>query len=124
MGNPATLQPNVFSTENQPAKRGRPKGSPNRATVYKNILKLKTPIRQPDGTTKDVTLYEAIALGQAQSAMKGNTNAWKEIQDTLHGKIADKTEHSGPDGKPIEAKFIVEIVRNDSNGTGTDPNTD
>jgi hypothetical protein len=27
--------------------------------------------------------------------MKGNTNAWKEIQDTLHGKMADKTEHSG-----------------------------
>ena len=40
------------------------------------------------------------------------------------GKPKETREISGLDGKPIEAKFIVEIVRNDSNGTGTDPNTD
>jgi hypothetical protein len=96
MGNPATLQPNVFSSTNQPApeKKSR-KGIPNRATVYKRILETKVEVPMPDKTKKKMTLYEAIALGQAQSAMKGNTNAWKEIQDTLHGKMADKTEHSG-----------------------------
>jgi hypothetical protein len=111
MGNPATLQPNVFSSENQPAKRGRTKGSPNRATVYKRILAIKTNIKLPDGTTKELPLYEAIALGQAQSAMKGNTNAWKEIQDSIHGKMADKSEHTGKDGGPIEiTTFQVEVI--------------
>lgn len=46
----------------------------------------------PDKSSKELTLYEAAALGQVQSAMKGNTNAWKEIQDSIHGKMTDKLE--------------------------------
>jgi hypothetical protein len=95
MGNPATLRPKPFTSENQPANRGRKKGIPNRATVYEQILKLKTKVDAPDGTKKDVTFYEAIALGQAKSALDGNTPAWKEIQDSLHGKQTEKTEMSG-----------------------------
>jgi hypothetical protein len=87
--NDENLRPKPFTSENQPANRGRKKGVPNRATVYKRLLNVKTKVKLPDGDTKELTLYEAIALGQAQSAMKGNTNAWKEIQDTLHGKMAD-----------------------------------
>lgn len=90
--NDHNLQPKPFTAENQPANRGRKKGVPNRATVYKKILQAKTKVKMPDGEQREITVYEAIALGQAQSAMKGNTNAWKEIQDTLHGKMADKTE--------------------------------
>lgn len=85
-----------FTSENQPPpeKKSR-KGIPNRATVYKRILESKTEVTLPDGTIKKISMYEAIALGQARSAMHGNTNAWKEIQDTLHGKMAEKTELSG-----------------------------
>lgn len=92
MANPSSLVSKPFTAENQPANRGRKKGVPNRATVYAKILKMRTNIKQPDGTAQVVTLYEAIALGQAKSAMKGNTNAWKEIQDSIHGKIADKMD--------------------------------
>jgi hypothetical protein len=85
-----------FSSENQPANRGRKKGVPNRATVYKRLLKMKVDVKDPEtGDKIQVTLYEAMALGQIQSAMKGNTRAWQEIQDSLHGKLTDKTEHSG-----------------------------
>jgi len=96
MGNPATLKPKPFTSENQPPgwKKSR-KGIPNRATVYEKILNVKTKVKLPDGEVKTITVYEAIALGQAQSAMKGNTNAWKEIQDSLHGKLKELTEHSG-----------------------------
>lgn len=89
MGNPATLQPKPFTSENQPANKRSRKGIPNRATVYKRILETKTKVTLPNGETKNITLYEAIALGQAKSAMKGNTNAWKEIQDSLHGKQSE-----------------------------------
>lgn len=92
MANEQNLQPNVFSSTNQPAKNGRKKGVPNRATVYKKILQTKMKVKMPDGGSKEMTVYEAIALGQAQSAMKGNTNAWKEIQDSIHGKVPDKLE--------------------------------
>lgn len=84
-----------FTAENQPANRGRKKGVPNRATVYKKILETKMKVTMPDKTQKVMTLYEAVALGQVQSAMKGNTNAWKEIQDSLYGKMTEKTELSG-----------------------------
>lgn len=76
----------------------------------------------PDATEieKDMTLMEAAALGQLLSARNGNTNAWKEIQDSLHGKIADKTEVTGKDGGAIQSKIIVEIITNDGNSGTTD----
>jgi ABC-type uncharacterized transport system ATPase component len=105
VANEQNLRPKPFTSENQPARNGRKKGVPNRATVYKRILQAKTNVKMPDGETKELTVYEAIALGQARSAMKGNTNAWKEIQDTLHGKMADKVEQTGD----ITHKVIVEF---------------
>jgi len=106
-----------FSSERQPTQNvGRPKGAPNRATVYEGILSLKTEIKKPDGTTKQVTLYEAIALGQAKSAMKGNTNAWREIQDSLHGKQPDKIEQD------VNQKVIVEFVKYDGSNSNGDQN--
>lgn len=101
----ANLCPQPFTSENQPANRGRKKGVPNRATVYKKILETKMKVAMPDGSTKNITLYEAIALGQAKSAMKGNTNAWKEIQDSIHGKMVDKSEVDLNVSK-IEVEFI------------------
>lgn len=83
-----------FTSENQPAKHSSRKGVPNRATVFKKWLTTKIQIDDPKATDKDapkitVTLMEAAALGQIESAMKGNTQAWKEIQDSIHGKQAD-----------------------------------
>lgn len=92
MANEQNLRPKPFTSENQPENRGRKKGVPNRATVYKKILQAKMAVDMPDGSQKELTVYEAIALGQAKSAMKGNTNAWKEIQDSIHGKVPDKLE--------------------------------
>jgi hypothetical protein len=58
------------------------------------LLALKAEKVLPDAlpAEKGLTLIEAAALGQIVSARNGNTNAWKEIQDTIHGKIADKLE--------------------------------
>lgn len=81
------IKKHQFTSENQPKKRRSRKGVPNRATVYKNLLGLvvNTPDPQGRGYIK-LTLYEAMALGQMRAAMRGNTNAWKEIQDSLFGK--------------------------------------
>lgn len=122
MGTESNLKP--FTSENQPSgeKKSR-KGIPNRATVFKKWLNTKIEIADPknkDAPKLTVTLLEAAALGQIESAMKGNTNAWKEIQDTLHGKIADKHEHSGPDGAPIQTQIVIQGAKgNDS----PDPHT-
>jgi hypothetical protein len=106
MPNPENIVGHQFTSERQPSGKSKSrKNIPNRATVYKRILETKTKVKLPDGTIKNVTLYEAIALGQAQSAMKGNTNAWKEIQDSIHGKIVERTETNLTVNK-IEVEFI------------------
>lgn len=79
---------------NNPA--GRPVGARDRATVFRELLEIKTKVadpKNPKGQPIEVDLYHAAALGQIMSAMKGNTNAWKEIQDSLHGKQADRLLH-------------------------------
>lgn len=97
MANEQNLRPKPFTSENQPPKEKKSrKGIPNRATVFKKFLSLKIGIPDPTGDDKEikVSLYEAAALGQLSAAADGNTAAWKEIQDTLHGKQADKSEHN------------------------------
>lgn len=108
MGNPATLQPKPFTSENQPKVRGgRQKGTPNRATVFKKLLVLKAEkvLLDASEAEKGLTLMEAAALGQLLSARGGNTSAWKEIQDSIHGKIPDKSEISGKDGEAFQVIF-------------------
>lgn len=97
-----------FSSENQPKNRRSRKGVPNRATVYKRLLEIKTKLPHPADATQelDVTLYEAAALGQILAAQHGNAQSWKEIQDSLHGKQADKI--TGDDGGPITFKVVYD----------------
>ena len=115
MGNPATLQPKPFTSENQPpAHKKSRKGIPNRATVFKKWLNMKIKIDDPNAEDKDapkltVTMMEAAALGQIEAAMRGKTEAWKEIQDSLYGKQVDKLEQD------VTQKVIVEFVNRDSN---------
>lgn len=92
MGNESNLKP--FSSENQPKDRKSRKGIPNRATVFKKWLETRIKIEDPkDPKGKlTVTLLEAAALGQIESARQGNTSAWKEIQDSIHGKQVEKSE--------------------------------
>ena len=83
-----------FTSENQPPghKKSR-KGIPNRATVFKRLLELKTDVQDPEDpehNTVKVSLYEAAAIGIIKAAMRGNPRAFQEIQDTLFGKQSIK----------------------------------
>lgn len=90
----AALEPTTFQKGKSGNPNGRPKGSPNRSTVFKKLMKVRVEVNDPSDPSKmkKMTLYEAAALGQLLSAKKGNTRAWKEIQDTLHGPIPNKVE--------------------------------
>ncbi len=82
--------------------KGRGRGVKNRSTILKKWLKTKVTIKHPE-TKADikVTLDDAIALGILKEAVKGNVAAFKEINDTLYGKIPDKNELTGKDGKDL-----------------------
>jgi hypothetical protein len=96
-----------FTSENQPPASSKSrKGIPNRATVFKKLLDLKVSVKNPADEEKKIklTMYEAAALGQLQAAMNGNPQAWKEIQDTLHGKMPDKLDVGNKDDKPFKTE--------------------
>lgn len=76
----------------------------------------------------DEILVDFAENALVQRIGKGDTTAiifTLKTKGRARGYIEkQQMEHSGPDGKPIEAKFIVEIVKNDSDSTGTDTDQD
>lgn len=92
--------------------KGKPKGTKNRATIFKEFLELKAAKVNfksldaeslPDG----MTLEQAMHFKMIDNVISaGDTAAFKEIQDTLHGKITDKVEttHSFAQMGKVEVK--------------------
>jgi hypothetical protein len=112
-----------FTSENQPPGQVKSrKGIPNRSTLFKKFGKVKVDADSLDGEKVTVTADEKAVIAAYKQAHDGNIKALALILDSLYGKIADKTEHTGKDGKDlIPQKFIVEIVQNDGDG-GSDKN--
>lgn len=93
--------------------KGYPKGKPNRSTILKELLGLT--LKKPDGKNADnpfdtsekkITIEKAIEIVLIQKALKGNMDAIREIKDTIHGKMTEKTELTGFEGGPIETKVV------------------
>ncbi len=81
---------------------GRPKGSRNRSTIVNEILEAIDP------DTK-LSYVEAMTYAVARKATAGDVPAFKELMDSGFGKIADRSELSGPNGGPIETKNLTEV---------------
>jgi len=76
-----------FSSENQPEKNGRPKGSLSAKTIIKKWLETKDDWVHP--VTKEkvkLTQYDIIALQQIAKARKGDTRAFDAVLDRVEGK--------------------------------------
>jgi hypothetical protein len=91
----------MFSSKNQPKKKGRPKGSLSLTNELKKIL------GSVDEASKK-TILELLAIAAAKQAIKGNSAYFKEIIERLDGKVADKTEYTGRDGGPVELRVTYE----------------
>jgi hypothetical protein len=99
-----------FSKENQPANRGRPKGSPNRSTLLKKWLSAKMEITNPITRLKEKGKVEdEVILALVNKARKGDVPAIREILDTMYGKTVEKHEISGEGGGPIPITIIEPI---------------
>jgi hypothetical protein len=91
----------MFSKENQPKKKGRPKGSLSLVNEIKKVLE------GVDEASKK-SILELMAIAAAKQAMKGNSAYFKEIIERLDGKVTDKTEHIIRDGRPIKLEVTYE----------------
>lgn len=82
-----------FPPGNNANPKGRPVGSRNRSTVLRELLALA--IKDVDLTTGKectMTVEQSVIQSLIKQALKGDISAIKEIQDTNHGKIVDKSE--------------------------------
>jgi hypothetical protein len=91
----------MFSSKNQPKKRGRPTGSLSVINEIKKVLE------GVDEASKK-TILELLATAATKQAMKGNSAYFKEIIERLDGKVTDKIEHAGRDGRPIKLEVTYE----------------
>lgn len=113
MANP-NIKPR-FTSENQPAGRGRPKGSHSPSTYLRKLMNTKVPFHNPITNKADkqpVALVIAIQL-ILKATQDGDLFAIREVLDRVDGKVAQKmlNEMSGAvtlmgivkkGGKPLE----------------------
>lgn len=100
-----------FTSERQPANRGRKKGVPNRATILKKWLKLKTNFPNQNGqgqkifeqleTDLQITAEDKVVLSLIAKAWQGDVAAIREVMDTMYGKLTEKHELGNPDGSGL-----------------------
>ena len=90
-----------------PGQSGNPSGRPKKRLLtecYEALIEqplpedLRVGMKLPEGAIWG----DAIALGQARAAIKGKTDAAREIGDRLEGKSRQPVELSGSGGGPID----------------------
>jgi len=104
-----------FKKGNVPISPGRPKKS-SVSEAYARLVDKRLPddIRLKLGLPKRATWADALALGQIRSAVKGKTEAAREIADRLEGKARQPVEISAAEEFAAgvkEAKEQLEKIR-------------
>jgi len=88
-----------FSSEYQPKKKGRPKGSPSVIKAIEDVL-----VGVDEGSQKPI--LELLAISATKQAMKGNAAYFKEIIERLDGKVKERIEHTGNNREPVIFKVV------------------
>src|SRR5439155_22083745 len=90
---------------------GRPKKKPI-TEAYEHQLKQSLPddFRIRMKLPKGATWADALAVGQIRSAVKGNTQAAKEIADRLEGKVAQQVDLGNIEDKALSVELDVQRI--------------
>jgi hypothetical protein len=109
MANPENLVGKGFeSRPNDINREGRPVGSRNRATILRELADVVLNGTSLDDKPIAATTEQFAMMAMMRKAMEGDMNAVKEMNDTLYGKIADKSEVTGKNGGPIQTQDVSE----------------
>lgn len=100
MANPENIKSHEFKKGQSGNPSGHPKGQKNRSTILKKWIEVNSKFENPI-TEKEVqgTVEDRITLALINKALSGDVQAIKEINDTLYGKIPDKQQLTGAEGK-------------------------
>jgi hypothetical protein len=121
--------PNIENIEKHKFKKGQsgnPEGkkigTKNRATILKQFLSAKIDVKNPEtGELEKKTFEEAIELAILNKANNGDVIAYKEIKDTIYGKIAENHNIAGElKGQGTTILYFTEKERKDDSGKKAD----
>lgn len=87
---------------------GKPPGTKNRATIAKELLEVQLAGNSLDGKEGKFSVEYLVNAALLRKAMTGDVQAYKELQDTVYGKIQDSTKISGDPEAPL-APAILQI---------------
>lgn len=72
---------------------GRILGVPNRGTLLRKLLDKKIDYKDPStGQYITGTIEEAMSLAMLAAATNGDVAAYKEVMDSVYGKVSDKVQ--------------------------------
>lgn len=106
-GKPENLKPWA------PGQSGNPSGRPTKRPIterYQAVAEQLLPedVRDALRLPKGASYGDAIALAQFRAAIKGKTEAAREIREAIEGKSTQRFEATGANGEPI-AMSVEEI---------------
>jgi hypothetical protein len=111
MPNPENIIPPKKGEIRNP--KGKPKGKRNRSTIIKKWLRATEKSTNPITELPEVLSQEdLIVLAAIKEAREGNISAFKELMDSLYGKVSDKIDHSNKDGS-LSRKTVNELFPQD-----------
>jgi hypothetical protein len=97
------------ATKWKPGQSGNPSGRPKKSTDAKRLSDAYRIQLQEQCTAEGLehlTWAEAIAVGMAQAAARGETTAAKELRETTEGKTPENIRIGDPEGKPLERPVL------------------
>jgi hypothetical protein len=91
MPNPENIRPPKPGEVRNP--KGKPPGTKNRSTILKKWIEVATKLKNPvTGKDEFGTVEDKVTLALIARALTGDVQAIKEINDTLYGKLTEKSE--------------------------------
>ena len=105
----------------KPGQSGNPSGRPRKLPItdrYASVAELPVPdyllaaLKLSEAEKQEIKTYgDAVALNQFRAAIKGRTEAAREIADRLEGRARQSVQVSGGDGGPIKFAEILDRIR-------------
>lgn len=107
MPNPENIEQHKFKPGESGNPNGRPKGSRNRSTLVREWLEVKQKEKNPlTGQVEELEQQDLITLALIKKAKKGDVQAYKELMDSAHGKIEQKTDITSKGQKLFQVNIL------------------
>ena len=108
---PAKLTPEMEAKKYKPGRSGNPGGRPKKTKLteaYRQILEELVP-----GDPKGRTYAQLIAWGMVKSALKGRSDAAREIGDRTEGRARQAIDLGGSAENPLSFTVITTVAGNE-----------